>query len=97
MQDVERQSLWQHLGVDGLLDGDFEDVSLDDLGLWIGYDLTGTPDRAVGQKAREPRPGQMRLLWHIARKRLIKTRRRLGADNDGDKSLWHERGRRLST
>ncbi len=39
---------------------------------------------SILQQSRQPRPAEMRRLWHITGQRLIKARRRVGADGDKD-------------
>lgn len=81
---LERNVLGPHMRVSGVLDRDLVDFSVGGAAIWVTDRGSVPGDVAIDQEPRQPGARQMRLLWHIAGKRLIKARRRIMTDGDKD-------------
>jgi len=84
MHDVQGDIFGQRFHVGGVFHSDFENVTFGNARLGIPYGRAIFDNCALSKKLRQSRARQMRLLWHIARKRLIKAGRRVGADGHTD-------------
>ncbi len=78
----EGNVLGPHFRVSGVLDRDLVDLSLGGAAFEVPGHSSVAADGTLGQKPCKPGARQMRLLWHIAGKRLIKARRWIVADGD---------------
>ena len=73
----------------GLRHGDFNHVALGHAGLGVLHHDAVQRHQALGDQPHEPGARQVRRLWHIARKRLIKARRRITFDLKAKRGLAH--------
>ncbi len=89
--NVEWNGLGNHFSLRRVFNGDLKLVPLCNAGLWVLHELAVSGNSSLGQQFRKARAGEMRLLWHIAGQRLIKTGRRICANNDSDAGGRHGR------
>ena len=96
MQYIKRDSLGERLALGSLCDSYVEDVAFADFHAGVCDGSAIVCDSPVRDQPADARTTEVRRLWHIAGERLIKARRRCGADCNAMDGLGHGRTRTFS-